>query len=217
MIDAAADPRGWFITFEGPEGAGKSTQIQRLAAYLTGRGIKVCCTREPGGTPLAEYLRAVIKQYSGKEPVADLTELLLIEAARVQHVRDVIAPELNRGAWVLCDRYSDSTSAYQGGARGMDMQVVRQLNALAMGDCVPNLTFLLDLPVETGFERTGKRVETQGETDRFEQESRAFHERVRQTYLRLAAQDSRRIKVIDAAQSAEMVFQAIVQVVDALF
>ena len=212
MIDASAHPRGWFITFEGPEGAGKSTQIQRLAAYLTGRGIKVCCTREPGGTPLAERLRAVIKQYSGKEPIADLTELLLIEAARVQHVREVILPALAAGKTVICDRFFDSTTAYQGGARHLDGTTIAVLNRLAAAGREPDLTFLLDLPPEVGFARIRSR-ESEG-FDRFEHEDLAFHRAVRAAFLRLAQAAPERVRVIDAALDRETIGELIRKAVD---
>lgn len=208
--------RGKFITFEGPEGAGKSTQVKLLEEYLKSRGVEVICTREPGGTPLAEQLRLVVKQHSGAEKIADLTELLLMEAARVQHVQEVISPALDRGCWVICDRYSDSTCAYQGGGRKMDMQVIAELNALAMGECVPDLTLLLDLPVALGFERTGKRLETQGEVDRFEQAGKSFHEDVRSGFLALAAENPERIKIIDSSVSPQEIAAQVKRVVDEL-
>lgn len=205
---------GRFITFEGPEGAGKTTQIQRLRAHLEARGFRCVVTREPGGTPLAETLRAIVKNHSGSETLHDLAELLLIEAARVQHVREVIRPSLDAGAVVLCDRFCDSTTAYQGGARGIDPETIRRLNSLAADGCMPDLTLLLDLPPEAGFTRTGKRRETFGKHDRFEEESRDFHRHVREAFLAAAAAEPARFRVIDAARDADAVFQSIREAAD---
>ena len=147
-----------------------------------------------------------------------MTELFLMEAARVQHVEEVIRPAVERGCVVICDRFYDSTSAYQGGARSVDMQVIKQLNDLAVSGCHPDLTLLLDLPVECGFARTGKRQETQGEFDRFEQEGLAFHNTVRRTFLELAGRDPERIKVIDASRTpSEISLEVEKLIYDALF
>ena len=169
-------------------------------------------------SPLAEKLRGVLKQHSGDETLHTLTELFLMEAARVQHVEEVIRPAVERGCVVICDRFYDSASAYQGGARSVDMQVIKQLNDLAVSGCHPDLTLLLDLPVECGFARTGKRQETQGEFDRFEQEGLAFHNTVRKTFLELAGRDPERIKVIDASRTpAEISLEVEKLIYDALF
>ena len=208
--------RGWFITFEGPEGAGKSSQIQLLGEALSAAGREIVITREPGGTPLAEAIRNVVKGHRGDETVHPVTELLLMEAARSQHVSQVISPALEAGKVVLCDRFFDSTTAYQGGGRGLDMEVVRRLNAFAALDVVPDLTLLLDLPPERGFERTGRRVETQGEYDRFELEKLDFHRRVRQAFLKLAALEPERVKVIDADRDPAAIQRDIRSVVDGL-
>ena len=210
--------KGFFITIEGPEGAGKSTLAGAIEKFLVSHGRTCLRTREPGGTPLAEKLRGVLKQHCGDETLHTMTELFLMEAARVQHVEEVIRPAVERGCVVICDRFYDSTSAYQGGARSVDMQVIKQLNDLAVSGCHPDLTLLLDLPVECGFARTGKRQETQGEFDRFEQEGLAFHNTVRKTFLELAGRDPERIKVIDASRTpSEISLEVEKLIYDALF
>ena len=209
--------RGLFITFEGPEGSGKTSQINMLGEYFKAMGLEVVLTREPGGTPLAEKIRNVVKQHCDEnESVHPGTELLLIEAARFQHVSEVIAPALKSGKAVLCDRFFDSTTAYQGGARGIDNGVIHSLNAFAAGDCLPDLTILLDLPPEVGFERAGRRKETQGEYDRFEQEDLDFHRQVRKSFLELAAKHPERIKVVDADRPREEIQMEIRKYVHAL-
>ncbi len=208
---------GKFITFEGPEGAGKSTQLQLCAAFLRARNIPVVTTREPGGTPLAEQLRTILKTHRGDEKLHPETELLLMEAARSQHAREAILPALERGETVLCDRYYDSTTAYQGGARHMDREFIAGLNAFAAGFRKPDLTFLLDLPVESGFARAGKRSSTAGEYDRFEAENRTFHEHVRQAFLAIAAAEPERFRVVSAEGTPEEVFGSIRECLNELF
>ena len=208
--------RGFFITFEGPEGAGKSSQIQLLGAALTAAGRKVVVTREPGGTPLAEAIRNVVKGHRGDEEVHPVTELLLMEAARSQHVSQVILPALEAGSIVLCDRFYDSTTAYQGGGRGLDMETILGLNAFASLGVLPDLTILLDLAPERGFERTGRRMETQGEYDRFELEKLDFHRRVRAGFLELARREPHRIRVVDADRGQAEIHRDIKEVVDEL-
>lgn len=208
--------RGYFITFEGPEGAGKSSQIRMLGAVLSGSGCEVVITREPGGTPLAEAIRNVVKGHRGAEEVHPVTELLLMEAARSQHVSQVILPALRSGKIVLCDRFYDSTTAYQGGGRGLDMETVLKLNSYAALGVVPDLTILLDLPPERGFERTGRRVETQGEYDRFEEEKLDFHRRVRAVFLELARREPHRVKVVDADREQALIQKDIKEAVDEL-
>ena len=208
--------RGYFITFEGPEGAGKSSQIQLLGAALTASGHEVVITREPGGTPLAEAIRNVVKGHRGDEEVHPVTELLLMEAARSQHVSQVILPALEAGSIVLCDRFYDSTTAYQGGGRGLDMDTILGLNAFASLGAIPDLTILLDLTPERGFERTGRRAETQGEYDRFELEKLDFHRRVRAVFLELAKRDPRRVRVVDADRGQSEIHRDIKEVVDEL-
>ena len=187
---------GWFITLEGPEGAGKSTNREFLAEQLRARGYTVCLTREPGGTPLAERIRDLLL-HCHDEPMAVDTELLLMFAARAQHIEQVIKPALARGEVVLCDRFTDATYAYQGGGRGVDHQRIATLEQFVQGDLQPNLTLVFDLPVEIGLSRAAAR----GVLDRFEREPRAFFEAVRQTYLQRAALQPKRYVVLDASQS----------------
>ncbi len=205
---------GALITFEGPEGAGKSTQLRLLAEFLESRGRRCRITREPGGTPLAETLRGIIKNFTGPERLHPETELLLMEAARSQHVREVIRPALAAGEIVLCDRYTDSTVAYQGGGRALDPAAVAKLNAFATGETVPVLTLLLDLPPEAGFARTARREETRGEFDRFEEEKLEFHRRVRAAFLAIAAAEPERVRVIAADRPASAVHQEICKIVE---
>ena len=208
--------RGYFITFEGPEGAGKSSQIQLLGEALRAAGREVVITREPGGTPLAEAIREVVKGYNTGESVYPATELLLIEAARCQHVREVIEPALAAGKIVLCDRFSDSSTAYQGGGRGLKLETIAMLNEFAADGVVPDLTILLDLPPERGFERTGTRVETQGEFDRFEEEKLDFHRRVRTAFLALAEREPQRVKVVSADRDKAEIGRDVLRLVDEL-
>lgn len=208
---------GKFITFEGPEGAGKSTQLKRLAEYLREKGHAVITTREPGGTPLAEQLREILKTHRGAEKLHPETELLLMEAARSQHAREVILPALERGCVVLCDRYYDSTTAYQGGARNIDSSLIDRLNLFAAGFRKPDLTLIFDLDIETGFRRAGKRQETAGEYDRFEAETRAFHQRVREMFLQIARTEPDRVKIIDAEGTPEEVAERVRSTADELF
>lgn len=186
---------GLFITLEGPEGAGKSTNRDYLAARLRERGLEVVLSREPGGTPLAERIRELLLAPSDESMYAD-TELLLVFAARAQHLAQVIRPALARGAVVLCDRFTDATYAYQGGGRGLDVERIAELERFVQGELRPQLTLVFDLPVEQGLARAAAR----GRLDRFEQEGQAFFEAVRHTYLQRAAAHSERYRVLDAAQ-----------------
>lgn len=206
---------GFFITFEGPEGSGKSTQARLLAEYLKSRGRATLVTREPGGTPLAEQLRALIKDYDGAETMHASTELLLVEAARAQHVRELIRPALAAEQVVICDRFADSTTAYQGGARGIELPAIEFLNRFAMAECVPDLTLLLDLTPEAGFGRTRARTETAGKHDRFEEEDLAFHRRVREAFQAIARREPERVRTIDADRPAELIHEEIKRIVDA--
>ncbi|MDH4608152.1 dTMP kinase [Pseudomonas sp. BN102] len=185
---------GLFITLEGPEGAGKSTNRDYLAQRLRDQGVEVLLTREPGGTPLAERIRELLLAPSD-EPMAVDTELLLMFAARAQHLEAVIKPALARGAVVLCDRFTDATYAYQGGGRGLPEERIALLERFVQGDLRPDLTLVFDLPVEIGLSRAAAR----GRLDRFEQEQRSFFEAVRQTYLRRAQSTPERYRVIDAS------------------
>ena len=208
---------GKFITFEGPEGAGKSTQLRLLAEELRSRGFEVVTTREPGGTPLAELLRNILKTHQGTETLHPETEFLLMEAARSQHAREVILPALERGAVVLCDRFYDSTTAYQGAARNIDTSLIAELNIFAAAFRKPDLTLILDLDIESGFRRAGKRQETAGEYDRFEAENRSFHSRVREGFHAIAAKEPQRVRIIDAEGTPEEVAARIRSAADELF
>ncbi len=195
---------GLFITLEGPEGAGKSTNREYLAERLREQGIEVLLTREPGGTPLAERIRELLLAPSDEQMAAD-TELLLVFAARAQHLAQVIVPALTRGTVVLCDRFTDATYAYQGGGRGLSTARIAQLESFVQGELRPDLTLVFDLPVEVGLSRAAAR----GRLDRFEQEGQNFFEAVRQTYLQRAAAAPARYRVLDAAQSLAGVQQSI--------
>jgi dTMP kinase len=192
-------PGGFFLSFEGVDCAGKSTQIKLLAEYLRRQGYAVCETREPGGTALGERLRQVVKHGSGDEAVCDEAELLLFCACRVQLMRQVILPCLDAGGIVLCDRFADSTTAYQGYGRGGDLATLDQLHRLATLGRWPNLTFLLDLTVEEMEQRARQRQDGPPAPDRFEDASRQFRERVRQGYLTLARLHPERIRVVPAS------------------
>ncbi len=192
--------RGLFITVEGGEGVGKSTNMAFLEQTLRGRGISLDVTREPGGTPLAESVRELLLAVR-EEDVDARAELLLIFAARAQHLHQRIEPALASGTWVLCDRFTDATYAYQCGGRGLDSQLVQQLEQMVQGELRPDYTILLDASVQTGLERARDR----GELDRFEQEDLDFFERVRSTYLALANEGSGRYRVVDASRPLDVV------------
>jgi dTMP kinase len=189
------------MTLEGGEGSGKSTQAIRLCRLLTARGYKVLHTREPGGTPAAEELRRLLLDRSA-EPMAPETETLLILAARRQHVTQVIQPALERGMVVVCDRFSDSTMAYQGYARGLNMKLLRAMDRWATGELVPHLTLLFDIPPSTGLRRRRVNPATQNRLDR---ENERFHAKVRAGFLSLARREPGRIKVVDARQPPDSV------------
>lgn len=191
---------GLFITLEGPEGAGKSTNREYLAERLRERGIEVLLSREPGGTPLAERIRELLLTPSDEAMSSD-TELLLVFAARAQHLAEVIRPALARGAVVLCDRFTDATYAYQGGGRGLSEARIAELERFVQGALRPDITLVFDLPVEVGLARAAAR----GRLDRFEQEGQGFFEAVRQTYLQRANAAPERYRVLDAAQTLEQV------------
>jgi dTMP kinase len=192
--------RGCFITLEGLEGAGKSTQIATVRRVVEGAGLEVVVTREPGGTPLAERIRELALA-PREERVPPLAELLLMFAARCLHLEGLVRPALARGAWVVCDRFTDASIAYQGGGRGVDVALIRALAEAAHGDLWPDLTLLLDVDPATGLARAGRR----GAADRFEREEHAFFERVRSAYLALARETPGRIEVIDARREAAAV------------
>ena len=192
--------RGTFITFEGVEGAGKTTQAERLATAL---GPDVVLTREPGGTPIAERIRDIFLTSDG---ITTMTELLLLAAARAQHVDELIRPALEAHKIVICDRFTDATFAYQGYRGGIDLALIHQLNRVATGGLTPDITFILDLPPEIGLQRQ-QRDETH--RDRLEREPLERHRKVREGYLSAAKADPDRVKVIDAAQSPDTVHKAI--------
>lgn len=200
-----------FITLEGLEGAGKTSRWVELKAYLERRGKTVCVTREPGGTALGERLRELLLA-ADQDPMAPLTELLLMFAARSEHVTRVILPALAAGHWVLCDRYVDASYAYQGGGRQLGVAPVAALEALLPERARPDLTLLLDLPVEIGLARVNRR----GSADRFEQETVAFHQRVRDAYLARARQSPQRYRIIDATAHPDEVRTAIERAVEGL-
>lgn len=194
-------PRGRFISLEGIEGAGKSTLARALEAELRARGRTVLCTREPGGTPLAERLRSLVLEH-GEEPMPPLAETLLMFAARSIHLENRIRTALEAGEWVLCDRFTDATRAYQGAGRGVDAALIDALASAVHAGLTPDRTLLLDVPVPLGAQRARERT---GAADRFEEQDRRFFERVRAEYLRLAALEPARIRVIDASVAPPVV------------
>jgi len=196
--------RGKFITMEGGEGAGKSTMMGRVTDWLENAGHRVIRTREPGGTDLAEKLREILLDRNNIS-LSGRAELLLMFAARAQHLEELIRPALVRGDWVLCDRFTDASWAYQGGGRGLPRDEIESLETLVHGDLQPDLTLLLDLPVELGMKRAARR----SQADRFEQESTLFFERVRNAYLERAEAAPERFAVIDAASNMEEVWSQI--------
>ena len=197
---------GKFITFEGPEACGKSTQIKLLAEKLVAQGIKVTCTREPGGTATGEAIRNILQHDAAGEPLAERAELLLFTASRAQLMDQKILPALKNGDWVLCDRFIDSTMAYQGFARGMDIATLDRINEFAIYEHKPDLTILLDLDVERGFQRLEERYADGKESpDRFEREAREFHERVREGYHRLAEREPERFRIVNSDRPIEEV------------
>jgi len=198
--------RGRFITLEGGEGVGKSTNLAWVAEWLTARGVEVVRTREPGGTPRAEAIRQLLLDPSTEEPLDSDAELLLVFAARAQHLARCIRPALARGAWVLCDRFTDATFAYQGGGRGIAGERIAELEAFVQRGLAPDLTLLLDMPVAAAQHRLQSRLVAGGDTrDRFEQEQQRFFEAVRETYLARAESASARFAVVDADAPLETV------------
>lgn len=200
-----------FITLEGGEGVGKSTNLQFIQQLLLERQVKVVVTREPGGTGLAEKIRSLLLEKSD-ESITSQAELLLMFAARAQHIQHVILPALQQGCWVLCDRFTDATYAYQGGGRNMDAHMISWLEQCVQGGLRPDLTLLLDAPVEIGMRRAINR----GKLDRFETEKIDFFQRVRQAYLQRASLDQNRYKIIDAGLPLIEVQAQIIQAIDKL-
>ncbi len=201
---------GRFITIEGTEGAGKSSNIGFVQATLEAAGKTVVLTREPGGTPLGEAIRDLLLDHRGDGMAAD-TELLLMFAARAEHIAHRIRPALHQGQWVLCDRFTDATYAYQGGGRGIDVERIAALEHWVQGNLRPDLTIFLDVSVEVGLARARRR----SSPDRFEREERAFHEAVRAAYLRIAAREPARVQVVDATQPLARVQAGLRRVLDA--
>jgi dTMP kinase len=204
---------GRFLTIEGIEGVGKTTQVARLSEALSGRGIAHVVTREPGGTPLAERIREIVLK-SGDEVLPPTAELLLMFAARAVHLTNHIEPQLRAGRWVVCDRFTDATYAYQGGGRRLGSDNIRQLEAMVQGARRPDLTVLLDAPVEQALGRARQR-NAGAVTDRFESERAEFFERVRDAYRARAAAEPHRIAAIDASQSADWVAAQILKLLEA--
>ena len=207
----AEDVRGRFITFEGAEGVGKTTQIARAAAHLRGRGIEPLVTREPGGTPIAEKLRALVLA-PGQGPLDATTELLIMFAARANHVAEVIRPALAAGRCVLCDRFTDATEAYQGAGRGVDLHWIRALAGIAHPGLEPDLTIVFDVPATVASARLAVRG---AEQDRIEAEDAEFFQRVRAAYLSIAVREPGRIRVVDATRPEADVADSVAALLDA--
>lgn len=203
--------RGKFITVEGIEGVGKSTNIAVMVERIESAGRRVLTTREPGGTPLAEDIRDIVMNRAD-EPIPEIAELLLVFAARSLNVNNVILPALEAGTWVVSDRFTDSSRAYQGGGRGIPMETIDRLADWVHGDCWPDLTILLDAPVELGMQRANNR----GAPDRFEQERHDFFQRVRECYLQLASREASRFIVLDTTRNMDDVKADVAAIVDEL-
>ncbi|MEJ2609525.1 MAG: dTMP kinase [Candidatus Thiodiazotropha sp.] len=201
-------PRGRFITVEGGEGAGKTSNLAYIRSLLEAAGKEVLFTREPGGTPLGEEIRELLlgHQHTG---MSDDSELLLMFAARAEHLQSKILPALQQGLWVLCDRFTDASYAYQGAGRGLSQDRIATLEKFVQGDLRPDLTLLLDLPVETGMARAEKR----SEPDRFERETLDFFEKVRGGYLAIAAREPERVRVVDASLTLDKVQSQIADII----
>lgn len=205
---------GLFITFEGIEGCGKSTQVRLLSEALNGKGIPCIATREPGGTSIGAKIRDILLDPDHKG-MASEAELLLYAADRAQHVRELISPSINEGKVVICDRFMDATIAYQGFGRGLDMPLIHELNRIASLGIRPDLTLLLDCPAETGIGRALERNSRKGHArdDRFEREAMTFHQKVRDGYLSISQSEPERVKVIDACQDVDTVHNSIWEMV----
>ena len=203
--------RGKFITVEGTEGVGKSTNMAFVEDYLKQAGIDVVVTREPGGTPLSEKIRDMLLD-ARQVAISEDTELLMMFAARAQHLNELIIPALEKGQWVLCDRFTDASYAYQGGGRGIDESRIADLEQWVQGNLRPDLTLLLDMPIDEGLERAGKR----SAPDRFEQEKQDFFEKVRNCYLDRAKRYPERFRVVDARPAIEQVQQQITEALESL-
>ncbi len=203
--------KGKFITIEGSEGSGKSTNIHFIQEYLSKKNIEFISTREPGGTPVAEKIRDLLLDKANSS-LCDDAELLLMFAARSQHLNELIIPALDAGKWVLSDRFTDASFAYQGGGRGLSWDKISQLEQWVQGSLRPDATILLDIPVDIGMERVHQR----GETDRFEQEQLSFFNRIREAYLKLAKENPERFHIIDTQPSIEDVRKQLATVMEKL-
>ncbi len=202
----------FFITFEGIEGSGKSSQVKLLKDHLTKEGRDVLLVREPGGTVIGEEVRSILLNKEKGDGMDSLTELLLYEACRVEIVKNVIKPALENGQVVICDRFTDSTVSYQGYARGLDIELINSLNEKATDGIKPDLTLLIDLPVEDGLRRANARIdekETGNKEDRFEQEGTSFHEKVRGGFLEIAENDPKRVKIVDGGREISAIHRDI--------
>lgn len=198
--------KGLFITFEGADGCGKTTQLELLKEYLTNKGVEVVVTREPGGKGLGEHVRNILLNYDGE--VSDRCESFLFLADRAQNIDVIVTPAINQGKIVLCDRHTDSTVAYQGYGRGLDLDEINMLNNLATGGKKPDLTLVFDIDVETSMKRVGN------EKDRMESAGIEFHNKVRNGYLEIAKQEPNRIKVLDATKSIEEIHKEVQKIID---
>jgi dTMP kinase len=205
-----------FVVFEGIEGCGKTTQIKRLGSYLGSRKLPYTVTREPGGTPVGEEIRKIFLHSDNKDNITPLTELLLVTASRVQHIHQIIKPALNEKKIVLCDRFSDATVAYQGYAGGVPLSVIYRCHELFLDSIKPDLTILLDCPVDVGLGRSRSRNRAEGkqrEEGRFEEKALKFHEKVRQGYLDIAGKEPGRFRIIDSEQSVESIHEEVCLVI----
>jgi dTMP kinase len=213
MLDDSSIRRGHFITFEGGEGTGKSTQTRRLVSRFAANGIGAIATREPGGSPGAEVLRQILLA-GAVAPLGPAAEAIVFSAARIDHLDTTIRPALARGTFVVCDRFADSTRAYQGALGNLDPRFIRGLERVTVGATRPDLTIVLDLPAEIGLARAGARRLSES-ADRFEAEALAFHQALRTTFLEIAAKEPSRCIVIDASANEERVAEAVWEAVEA--
>lgn len=209
---------GSFITFEGIEGCGKTTQIKLAGEYLKKRNIPFIRTEEPGGSPLGMEIRKILLNDCSFKICVE-SEVFLFSADRAQHVKDIILPALKEGKWVLCDRFCDATIAYQGFGRGFDIDFIRGINAVSTGQLKPDMTFLFDVPVSVGLRRAMKRISRVRDAhkeDRFEKEEREFHEKVRKGYLSLAGSESERFRIVDGSKDISEVHRKVCRVISSL-
>lgn len=216
LVSESAVRRFPFITFEGSEGCGKSTQVQRLATKLNSLGVSALVTREPGGTPIGETIRDLLQFAPHNTAMTPETELLLFSASRSQLVREVIRPALDRGTCVISDRFFDSTTVYQGVARKLEPHFVQQINGFAVGDCIPDLTVVLDVDLETAHGRMLRRVRPV-HVDRMEQEPDAFYQAVRDGYKKLAMAEPKRVILVEGSKTVEQIENAIWQIIASRF